>query len=136
MPLHLEIVTPEKKVFSDTVSNVYLPGADGELGILPVHSSLVTALAPGELRYEKDGVVTALAVGSGFAEVTQEKVNILTDMALGDSQIDEAMAEEAMQRAEKQLLSMDHSVDAEEVAHLQALIAKSLAQLKLKRRPR
>jgi F-type H+-transporting ATPase subunit epsilon len=57
-------------------------------------------------------------------------------MALGDHQIDEAMAEEAMQRAEKQLQSMDHSVDAEEVAHLQALIAKSLAQLKLKRRPR
>jgi F-type H+-transporting ATPase subunit epsilon len=136
MSLHLEIVTPEKKVFSDTVANVYLPGADGELGILPAHGSLVTALAPGELRYEKDGVITALAVGSGFAEVTQEKVNILTDMALGDEQIDESMAEEAMLRAEKQLLAIDHSVDIEEVAHLQALIAKSLAQLKLKRRPR
>lgn len=136
MPLHLEIVTPEKKVFSDTVTNVYLPGADGELGILPAHGALVTALAPGEMRYEKDGTITSLAIGSGFAEVTQEKVNILTDMALGDAQIDETMAEEAMLRAEKQLLSMDHSVDAEEVAHLQALIAKSMAQLKLKRRPR
>lgn len=135
MPLHLEIVTPEKKVFSDTVTNVYLPGADGELGILPAHGALVTALAPGALRYEKDGVITALAIGSGFAEVTQEKVSILTDMALGDNQIDEAMAEEAMLRAEKQLLSMDHSVDAEEMAHLQAVIAKSMAQLKLKRRP-
>jgi F-type H+-transporting ATPase subunit epsilon len=136
MPLHLEIVTPEKKVFSDTVANVYLPGADGELGILPAHGSLVTALAPGELRYEKDGAITPLAVGSGFAEVTQEKVTILTDMALGDQQIDEAKAEEALQRAEKQLQDIDHSVDAEEVAHLQAVIAKSLAQLKLKRRPR
>ena len=102
---------------------------------MPAHGALVTALAPGALRYEKDGVITALAIGSGFAEVTQEKVSILTDMALGDNQIDEAMAEEAMLRAEKQLLSMDHSVDAEEMAHLQAVIAKSMAQLKLKRRP-
>jgi F-type H+-transporting ATPase subunit epsilon len=135
MSLHLEIVTPEKKIFSDTVANVYLPGADGELGILPAHGSLVTALAPGELRYEKDGIVTPLAIGNGFAEVTQEKVCILTDMAMGDSQIDETAAEEAMQRAEKQLQDIDHSIDAEEVAHLQAIISKSLAQLKLKRRP-
>lgn len=136
MPLQLEIVTPEKKIFSDTVANVYLPGADGEMGILPAHSALVTALAPGELRYEKDGKVTALAIGSGFAEVTQEKVSVLTDMALGDDQIDEAKAEEAMKRAEEQIKGLDHSVDAEEVAHLQAIIAKSLAQLRLKRRPR
>ena len=106
------------------------------MGILPQHSALVTALAPGELRYEKDGKVTAIAIGSGFAEVTQEKVSILTDMALGDEQIDEAKAEEAIQRAEEQLKTIDHSVDAEEVAHLQAVIAKSLAQLRLKRRPR
>ena len=134
MPLHLEIVTPEKKVFSDTVANVYLPGADGELGILPAHGALVTALAPGELRYEKNGVITTLALGSGFAEVTQEQVNILTDMALGEEQIDEAVVTEALQRAEKQLLGMDHNSDVEEVAFLQATIAKSLAQLKLKRR--
>ncbi len=135
MPLHLEIVTPEKKIFSDMVANVYLPGADGEMGILPQHSALVTALAPGELRYEKDGKVFPMAIGSGFAEVTQEKVCILTDMALGDEQIDEAAAETAIKRAEEQLKSIDHSVDAEEVAHLQAIIAKSLAQLRLKRRP-
>ena len=50
MALHLQIVTPEKKIFSDTVGNVYLPGADGELGILDGHAALVTALKPGELR--------------------------------------------------------------------------------------
>ncbi len=134
MSLHLEIVTPEKKIFSDTVTNVYLPGADGELGILSMHTALVTALAPGELRYEKGGSVTAIAIGSGFAEVTQEKVSILTDMALGGDEIDEEKAEAAIKRAEEQLSSLDHNVDAEEVAHLQAMIAKSLAQLKLKRR--
>lgn len=134
MALHLEIVTPEKKIFSDTVGNVYLPGADGELGILDGHAALVTALQPGELRYEKGGRIVTLAVGSGFAEVTEHKVNVLTDMAMGEDQIDEAKVEEAMKRAEEQLKSISHDHDAEEVAHLQAMIAKSMAQLKIKRR--
>ena len=136
MALHLEIVTPEKKIFSDTVGNVYLPGADGELGILDGHAALVTSLRPGELRYEKGGKDITLAIGSGFAEVTQHRVNVLTDMALGEDQIDEAKVEEGMRRAEDQLKAMSHDHDAEEVAHLQAVIAKSMAQLKLKRRHR
>ena len=53
MSLHLEIVTPEKKVFSDTVEDVYVPGADGEMGILELHAALVTALKPGSLRYKQ-----------------------------------------------------------------------------------
>ncbi len=136
MALHLEIVTPEKKIFSDTVGNVYLPGADGELGILDGHAALVTALQPGELRYEKDGKTQLLAVGTGFAEVTEHKVNVLTDMAMGEEQVDESKVEEAMKRAEEQLSKMGHDNDAEEVAHLQAVIAKSMAQLRLKRRPK
>lgn len=136
MALHLEIVTPEKKIFSDTVGNVYLPGANGEMGVLEGHAALVTALEPGELSYEKDGKIEFLAVGSGFAEVTQERVNILTDMALGEEEIDENSTEEAMKRAEEQLSSMSHDHDAEEMAHLQAAIAKATAQLNLKRRNR
>jgi F-type H+-transporting ATPase subunit epsilon len=136
MALHLQIVTPEKKIFSDTVGNVYLPGADGELGILDGHAALVTALKPGELRYDKDGKTTVLAVGSGFAEVTEHKVSVLTDMAMGEDQIDEDRVEAAMRRAEEQLKSIGHDHDAEEVAQLQAMIAKSMAQLHLKRRPR
>lgn len=136
MALHLEIVTPEKKIFSDTVSNVYLPGADGELGILDGHAALVTALQPGELRYDKDGKTEVLAIGTGFAEVNLHQVNVLTDMALGEDQVDESKVEEALKRAEDQLKGLGNDHDAEEVAHLQAAIAKSLAQLKLKRRPR
>ena len=89
MALHLEIVTPEKKVFSDTVGNVYLPGADGELGILDGHAALVTALQPGELRYEKGGQNVTLAIGGGFAEVNRPKVNVHTDKAKGEDHIDE-----------------------------------------------
>jgi F-type H+-transporting ATPase subunit epsilon len=133
MPLQLDIVTPEKKIFSDTVDNVYLPGADGEMGILPQHAGLVTALKPGELRYLHNGKVERLAIGSGFAEVTQFKVVVLTDMALGEAEIDVLTAEEAIKRAEEKLAGIEHSVDAEEVAYLQGVIAKSTAALHFKR---
>ena len=136
MPLQLDIVTPEKKVFSDSVENVYLPGAEGELGILPMHAGLVTSLQPGELRYLHHGQVVTLAVGSGFAEITQTKVTVLTDMALGESEIDEQSAEEAIQRAHEKLKNVEHSMDAEEVAYLQGIISKSTAALRFKRKYR
>ncbi|MFP6882655.1 MAG: F0F1 ATP synthase subunit epsilon [Roseibacillus sp.] len=136
MPLKLDIVTPEKKFFSGEVDNVYLPGTEGELGILPGHVPLVTGVKPGELRYSIDGQVEELAIGAGFVEVTQEKVTVLTDLAVTDTEIDEAKAEEAMRRAEEALSSIDHSENTEEVAALQASIARSMAQLKLKRKRR
>lgn len=136
MPLHLDIVTPEKKVFSDAVDNVYLPGADGEIGVLPMHAGLVTALKPGELRYLHNGQVVTLAIGSGFAEVTQTKVVVLTDMALGEAEIDELSAEEAIKRAQEKLHSVDHSMDAEEVAYLQGVISRSAAAIQFKRKSR
>ena len=134
--LHLEIVTPEKKVFSDTVKDVYLPGADGEIGILDLHEALVTALAPGELRYLKDGEEHDMAIGSGFAEITGEKVSVLTDMALGEDEIDEQAAEEAIKAAEEAIKNADQHKDPEEFAHLQGLMAANLAKLNYKRRRR
>lgn len=134
MALQLDIVTPEKKVFSDMVDNVYLPGADGEMGILPQHAGLVTALQAGEMRYLHKGQVVTLAIGSGFAEVTQQKVTVLTDMALGEGEIDESTTEDAIQRAQEKLSSPEHSLDAEEVAYLQGVIAQSSAALHLKRK--
>ncbi len=132
--LHLEIVTPEKKVFSDKVIDVYLPGADGEIGVLDLHASLVTALAPGELRYQKDGAAHKLAIGSGFAEVSDDKVTILTDMALGEEEIDEAAAQAAIERAEEQLKNVDYNEDFEELARLQGVIVQNLAKINLKRK--
>ena len=136
MPLLLDIVTPEKKFFSGEVDNVYLPGTEGELGILPGHVPLVTGIEPGELRYAVNGQVEELAIGAGFLEVSQEKVTVLTDLAVTDTEIDEAKVEEAMQRAEESLSKIDQSANAEEVAALQGEIAKSMAQLKLKRKRR
>lgn len=134
--LHLEIVTPEKKIFSDTVKDVYLPGADGEIGVLDLHEALVTALAPGELRYLKDGEQHDMAIGAGFAEITGDKVNVLTDAALGEDEIDEAEAEEAIQKAEEAILNTDQHSDPEEFAHLQGLLQANLAKLNYKRRRR
>ncbi len=134
MALHLDIVTPEKKVFSAAVEHVYLPGADGEMGVLPLHAGLVTALHPGVIRYYHNGTETELAIGSGFAEISQTHVKVLTDSALGEDQIDEQYAEEAIKRAEEKLATIDHSMNAEEVAYLQGLISRQAAALKFKRR--
>lgn len=134
--LHLEIVTPEKKIFSDTVKDVYLPGADGEIGVLSLHEALVTALAPGELRYLKDGQTHDMAIGSGFAEITSEKVSVLTDAALGEDEIDENAAEEAVKNAEQAIKDADQNKDPDEYAHLQGMLAMNLAKLNFKRRKR
>jgi F-type H+-transporting ATPase subunit epsilon len=134
--LHLEIVTPEKKILSDTVEDVYLPGEEGEMGVLEMHAALVTSLQAGELRYRKDGEVHELAIGNGFAEVTQQKVSVLTDTAAGEAEIDEAAMEAAIKSAEDALHGLKHDHDAEEIAHLQAMIAQSMAKLNLKRKRR
>ena len=132
--LLLEIVTPEAKTFSAEVDMVVLPGVEGELGILPMHVPLMTRLLPGEVRILRDGKQTELVVGTGFVEVSQTHVSILTDMAMADTEIDEAAAEEAVKRAEAR--AQEENLNSEEVAEIQGSIARSLAQLKFKRRRR
>ncbi|MBC8148776.1 ATP synthase F1 subunit epsilon [bacterium] len=135
MPFQLDIVTPEKTIFSDSVDDVYLPGSEGEMGILAMHSALVAPLQPGELRYLKDGKVEELAVGEGFVEVTGDKVSVLIDLAIGEDAIDEHQVEEAMKRA-KNALDGVVGDDPEEMQALMMSIAKSEAMLKLKRKRR
>ena len=133
MPLKLEIVTPEKEIFSDEVDTCVLPGIDGEMGILPSHAPLVTIITPGELSYTKGGHTVFLAVGDGFIEVGSEGVAVMTDMALGDELIDEAAVEKALQSARD---ALELKTTDEEIAAVQASIQKSLAQLHVKRRRR
>jgi F-type H+-transporting ATPase subunit epsilon len=130
--LKLEIVTPEAKIFSQDVDIVYVPGVDGELGILPKHIPLMTMIKPGELRVTAGGRDTFLAVGEGFVEVTGENVTVLTDMAIEEQQIDESAAENAVKRAQEALKA--HELGSEEFASVQASLQKSLAQLHVKRR--
>lgn len=132
MSFQLDIVTPEKTIFSDSVDDVYLPGSEGEMGILTMHAALVAPLMPGELRYLKDGKIEELAVGEGFVEIADNKVAVLIDLAIGEEAIDEAKVEEAMKRAQEALAG--ENVDHDEMAALQTVIAKSEAMLRLKRK--
>jgi F-type H+-transporting ATPase subunit epsilon len=132
--LKLEIVTPDSKAYSDEVDMVVIPGGEGQLGILPNHVPLLTELQAGEVKITKDGQVTELVIGRGFAEITQDHVNVLTDMALEEHHIDERAAEEAIKRAQAALQGKD--LHGEEIAEVEASLARSLAQLKFKRRRR
>ena len=129
--LKLEIVTPDAKVYSEDVDIVTLPGVEGEMGIYPQHVPLMTQLSAGEIIVRKGGQDFFLAVGDGFVEVTGERVAVLTDMAIRAENIDEAKAEEARRRAEARLAEQ---IDDEEAALVNAALAHSLAQLKVKRR--
>jgi F-type H+-transporting ATPase subunit epsilon len=129
--LNLQIVTPEGIAYSDDVEMVGLRSAEGQIGILPSHIRLMTQMMPGEMTLRKDGQVKFLAVGQGLVEVTRDRVAILTDMAVAAETIDEAKAEEARRRAEARL---QEKISAEEVASVNASLARSLAQLHVKRR--
>lgn len=131
--LKLEIVTPEALTYSAEVEMVTLPGIEGEMGVYPNHVPLMTQIVAGEVIARKDGQDQFLAVGDGFVEITAERVAIMTDMAILAENIDEAKAEEARRRAEARL---SEKLDDAEAALVNAALAQSLAQLKVKRRQR
>lgn len=135
--LKLEILTPEGVAYSDDVEMVLLPAELGEMGIFPMHVPLMTRINPGEVIVTKDAHKLHLAIGEGFAEVTQTRVSVLADMALQEQHIDEAAAQAAVERAQariKEAAEKGSQVSSEEIAAVQVMLAKSLAQLKVKRR--
>jgi F-type H+-transporting ATPase subunit epsilon len=135
MPLTLEIVTPEARVYSDTIDTVVIPTVDGEVGILPGHIALLTQIAQGELRVTKNGVTQWLAVSGGFAEVEGDRVHVLAEHAINEEKIDEHAVEAALKRAEEQLAAAK-DIDPQQYEHLQSLVRYSGVQLAVKRRRR
>jgi len=133
--IRLEIVTAEGTVFSDDVDEVIAPGIEGELGILPHHTPLMTMLAPGELRALKGGSDFSLAVSGGFLEVRPDRVIILADAAERAEEIDIARAEAAKERA-RETIKAHPSVA--EMAGAEAALQRSLVRIKVveKRRRR
>jgi len=101
--LFLEIVTPEKIIVSQEVDSVVAPGTDGEFGVLPGHIHFLTGIVPGELRYNTGAGKESMAVTTGFAEVSNDKVSILVDAAEKASEIDAERARQAMERARERL---------------------------------
>ena len=131
--IKLEIVTPKGIAYSNDVDIVTLRSTEGQIGVLPNHVRLMTQLVPGELTIRKGGHSESLAVGGGLVEVRGDRISIATDMAIAVENINEAAVEEARQRAAARL---KEKISSEEVAVVNASLARSLAQLRVKRRHR
>jgi len=123
----LEIVTPEKMVFSGEVSAVLAWGVEGQLGILPHHAPLMTMLQPGDLVIKKGSEEDYLTISGGFLEVRPDKVIVLADACERAEEIDETRAEEAKKRAQEALKEAKAPVD---LAAAEASLRRSLARLK------
>lgn len=135
MALTLEIVTPQARVYSDTIDTVVIPTTVGEIGVLPGHVSLVTQVAEGELRVTKDGKQLVLAVGAGFAQIDADKISVLAEQAITLDKIDVTAVETALRRAQEVLKDKSTLAPAE-VETLEGIVRFSVAQLGIKSRNR
>ncbi|HEY1732664.1 MAG TPA: F0F1 ATP synthase subunit epsilon [Terriglobales bacterium] len=113
--LHLQIITPEKRLVQEDADQVEMPGKSGYLGILPGHAPLITVLTAGEISYVKGGTTQYLAVSWGFAEVLPDKVTILADAAERPEDINVKRAQEAKARAEQELREGSPEMDYDAV---------------------
>jgi F-type H+-transporting ATPase subunit epsilon len=140
MPLLLEIVTPERLAYSDTVDAVVLPGSEGELGVLPHHAPLVSMLGVGELRVRKGGTEESFAIIGGFVQVRPDKVVVMAETADMASEIDLGTAQEARKEAERMLAEggYDEGVDLTmaRAALQQALLRVRVAERRHREGPR
>ncbi|MFC1928913.1 F0F1 ATP synthase subunit epsilon [Chloroflexota bacterium] len=135
MSVRLDIVTAERVVYSEEVDVVIAPGVEGQLGILPHHTPLMTTLRVGEMVVRKGGEEFSLAISGGFLEVRPDRVIVLADVAERVEEIDIARAEEAKRRAEERL---SHHTPGVDMARAEAALHRSLIRLKVaeKRRRR
>jgi F-type H+-transporting ATPase subunit epsilon len=139
MPLLLEIVTPERLAFSETVDSVQLPGSEGELGVLPHHAPLVSTLGIGELRIRKGGLEESFAIVGGFLQVLPDKVVVMAETADMASEIDLDKALQARREAEQALETGYHEgadLSMARAALQQALLRERLAQRRHREGPR
>ena len=139
MPIQIEIVTPERLAYSDTVDSVQLPGSEGELGVLPHHAPLISTLGVGELRIRKGGQEESFAIVGGFLQVRPDKVVVLAETADMSSEIDLEKAQEARREAEKALESGYHEgadLAAARAALQQALLRIRVAERRYREGPR
>ncbi|MDD2553376.1 MAG: F0F1 ATP synthase subunit epsilon [Desulfotomaculaceae bacterium] len=123
----LEIVTPQRKVFSEDVDFLVAPGVEGELGILPNHAPLITSLNIGIMRIEQDGKQFRTVVSGGFMEVRDSKVTVLATAAERTEEIDVARAEAARKRAEDRIAAKDPDLD---LIRAELALKRSIMRLK------
>ncbi len=133
MPLRLEVITPERRVYEDDVDMVIAPGSEGYLGILPHHAPLLTALGPGEFRVKKGASEEVLAVFGGFMDVRGDRVTVLTEAAEHVEEIDVQRAQQARERAQQALAA---PVSAGEEAAARAALQRALVRIRIGERRR
>jgi F-type H+-transporting ATPase subunit epsilon len=127
--IQLEVVTPERRVFGEPVDMVTVPGLNGELGVLPGHTPLISQLKTGVLSYLQDGRTTQLLVSGGFVEVRDDHVSVLAEIAERPEEIDVAAARAARDRLEKQLGGWSGSDN--EMESVKTELARSEVRLQL-----
>jgi F-type H+-transporting ATPase subunit epsilon len=134
MPLHLEIVTPEKRAYDDMVDAVVLPGSEGELGVLPHHAPLISMLGAGELRIRKSGTEESFAIVGGFVQVLPDKVVVMAETADLAAEIDLEKALEARREAERALEA--GFVEPADLAQARAALQAALVRIRVAERGR
>jgi F-type H+-transporting ATPase subunit epsilon len=132
MPLLLEIVTPERLAYSDTVDSVQLPGIEGELGVLPHHAPLVSMLGVGELRIRKGGAEESFAIAGGFLQVRPDRVVVMAETADMASEIDLEKAQQARLEAERALEGA--ATDEVNLAAARAALQQALLRIRVAER--
>ena len=125
--LLMEIVTPEKMIFSGNIEEVTLPGTEGEFGVLRGHEAFLTSVEIGEMNYVKDGTKSYYAVNTGYVEVTGDKVTVLIETAEKSDQIDKERALKAKDNAESRLSQMNK--DDVEFEIMRAALARAIARI-------
>jgi F-type H+-transporting ATPase subunit epsilon len=137
VPLHLEIVTPEKRAFTGDVDEVIVPGSEGELGILPHHAPLISTLGQGVLRLKSGGQEQEFAIFGGFLQVRPDRVVVLAETADMASEIDLERAERARREAER---ALEGAIEPADLAVARAALQRALIRVRLAergaRRPR
>jgi F-type H+-transporting ATPase subunit epsilon len=133
--MDLEIVTPEKTIFKDTIDEIALNTADGEIAVLPNHVNLFTKVMPGEvaIKYQKNKELF-MAITGGFLEVNNNKLTLLADYAVRAEDIEVEKAIDAQKRAESVLKKAKDNVDAQDFASAQAELGKAILELHVAKR--
>jgi len=129
MALQLDVITPERRLLSEEVDAVTVPGLGGELGILPGHTPLISQLQTGVLSYTRGGESRRLLVSGGFVEVNDDRVSVLTDLAELPGEIDAARARAERDDAEKRLGAFTGA--PEEMAEVRTQLDRAAARLQL-----
>ena len=129
--IKLEVVTPEKAVVDEDVQMVIAPGALGEFGVLSGHTTFLTTLKVGILRYtDANGKEKYVFVSGGFAEALPDKVTVLAESAERRQDVDLARAKDALQRAERRLAE-DRSKEEIDIVRAKAALERAVQRIKL-----